>query len=193
MLREGKYHYQHLDPVFVSGLIAESAQERRAMAELFYHQELKRSAQLTAFIAAYGDVGRNVRGDNPIVSTDRLSGVYGRDITQWREASASVTPVVGDRLTTFVNKSCGDTCKSAFLDYLSRIGGDLPIGIAIDVYFIGYSEKEISEWAASIQLSPEAVKAGTVTLNFDDRYELFQSPALPAFYLVRDNRVLGQL
>ena len=192
MDKEGKYFYEHLDPVFVSGLIADTPQEREVFAKLFYQQELKRAAQLIAFNDVYRRVGKAARGDNPIVSTEKLSRTYGRDISQWRPPT--IKPQTGDRITYFVNKDCGQPCAARFKYYLSAIGDKYPVGTSIDVYFIDFDRKEIENWASDVNLNPGAVKAGTVTLNFDDRYKkVFGSPSLPAAFLVRNNQVLGQL
>ncbi|HID51086.1 MAG TPA: hypothetical protein EYP41_03490 [Anaerolineae bacterium] len=189
---EGKYHYAHMDPLFVSGLIAETEQERKQFAERFYNQELRRQANFLKFNDLFRAHGKKVRGDNPVVSIDKLSQLYNRDLRKWR--TPAVKPQMGDRITYFVDKSCGQPCSQRFKYYLSQIGGKYPVGTAIDVYFIGYERKEIESWARSVNINPDAVKAGTVTLNFDDRYEkVFGAPGLPAAFLVRNNQVLGKL
>ena len=192
MEKEGKYHYAHLDPVFVSGLIAENEQDRKQLAELYYQQELRRRMGFDKFNEYYRAYGKKVRGNQSIISVEKLSQLYGRDIRQWRAPSKQ--PQAGDRITYFVNKDCGQPCVSSFQYHLQAIGGKYPVGTSIDVYFIGFDRKEIEAWAKSVNLNPGAVKAGTVTLNFDDRYEkVFNSPVLPAAFLVRNNQVLGQL
>ncbi|MCF6231104.1 MAG: hypothetical protein L3J62_10040 [Gammaproteobacteria bacterium] len=189
MEEEGRFFYEHLDPVFVSGLIAKTQIERQQIAQLYAEQELERTTRLIAFQDDFTRAMKHLGADQNMLSIDKMRDLFGD-----QSGAPSEKPRSGDRIALFVSIQCGDRCENVFNSHYQRLDKTYPANISIDVYFVGkHSDAQIQGWAKQLDLNPDLVKSGRITLNHDDRYELFGRPLLPAAFLVRGSKVVGSL
>ena len=187
----GNYFYSHLDPVFVSGIIAKTDIERRQIAELYARQELERTRRLIAFQDEFTKAMKRMGADHNVLSVAKMREMFG-DMES--VSAANEQPRSGDRIVLFVSSSCGSRCKSEFRYHYKKLGKQYPAGVALDVYFVGkHTDTQIQSWARGLKINPGLVKSGRVTLNHDDRYRSFGEPPLPAAFLVRGREVVGKL
>ncbi|RUM93767.1 MAG: TIGR03759 family integrating conjugative element protein [Thiothrix sp.] len=188
MDQTGKYFYKHLDPVFVSGLISSTEEERKALADLYAQQEYDRTQKLISFDRAYRAAFKKRYKDYPMFNLDN------RAVKKGAQSSTRLPDVEPtDRITLFVKTNCAD-CEAEFLKHYKGLGKRYPAGVALDVYFVGdTTDKDIRAWAKRLQVRAEAVVAGTVTLSHDDRHSMFGAPKLPSAFLMRGNQVVGAL
>jgi len=188
MDQTGKYFYEHLDPVFVSGLISTTEEERKALADLYAQQEYDRTQKLLDFDRAYRTAFKERYKDYPMFNLDNRAVKKGDQSTT---RLPDVEPT--DRVTLFVKTNCAD-CEAEFLKHYKGLGKRYPAGVALDVYFVGdATDEDLRAWAKRLQVNAEAVVAGTVTLSHDDRHAMFGAPKLPSAFLMRDNQVMGAL
>ena len=94
----------------------------------------------------------------------------------------------------FVSDECSNKCELSFQRHYRGLGTRYPLGVSLDVYFVGdYTDEAIQDWAKRLEVNPDSVRTGAVTLNHDDRYTLFDKPKLPAAFLIRGGQVVDKL
>ncbi|HFD80626.1 MAG TPA: TIGR03759 family integrating conjugative element protein [Gammaproteobacteria bacterium] len=188
MAVEGRYFYEQLDPVFVAGLIAETDAERAQLAELYARQEYERNRRLIAFNDAFEMAANRLYGHMEKLSLDKLYAKYGGG-----ELPPIRSPIQsGDRIVLFVKRNC-DACRAETRKRYAALKR-YP-GVTLDIYFVDSpSDTDIQRWAHDLNISVDAVRQRTVTLNRDTtRYTEYGSPKLPTTYLLRNHRIIGSL
>lgn len=185
MKGEGKYHYQHLDPVFVLGMISSTEVKKDEYAAKYAQQEFARTARLIEFDNRYSAKANELFGQLDTNTVGDPSGFSSRD-------KSDADLVFGDRITMFVDTDC-PTCSDYFNRYQSKY--TVATGVSIDLFFVGsnITDSSIRKWAFDNGIVPEDVTNNRITLNHDDRYELFGKPEIPSAYHLRDDRVLGAI
>ncbi len=192
MAQTGKYFYKHLDPVFVSGLIAESDAERLKLADLYNQQEYARVQQLVAFQTTAAIAFKQRYGDEPVMSLDKLYALVNQPHPQRAAQAPPPSPTFGDRIALFIDNTCRRACDRAFRRHYNVVRNRQ--GISLDIYFVGKTTDDaIQNWARRLKIDPKLVLTRVITLNHDDRHALFGAPRVPAAFLVRQNAVVGQL
>ena len=191
MEQEGRYFYDHLDPVFVAGLIAETDIERRQLAELYARQELERTRRLIAFQDDFTRAMKRLGADRMILSVAKMKELFG---DSGKALAMDEQPKPGDRIALFVSSACGSRCEGVFSYHYRKLSKDYPANVSLDVYFVGkHTNAQIQGWARRLKIDRKLVQSGKVTLNHDDRYKDFGEPPLPAAFLVRGRQVVGRL
>ncbi len=187
----GHFFYEHLDPVFVSGLIAETDIERRQLAELYASQEMERTRRLVAFQDEFTKAMKRLGADQMMLSVAKMRALFGdQDNTLTKDEQLRS----GDRIALFLSVECGSRCENVFRNHYKGLGKRYPTNVALDVYFVGeHTDAQIQDWARRLGVNRKLVQSGRVTLNHDDRYQLFGKPPLPAAFLVRGREVVGKL
>lgn len=183
MKGEAKYHWSHLDPVFVLGLNAESSFERTRFAEIYAKQEYNRTAQLLAFNNEYVAQMERLYGGESLIdkrkilpkskSKDKFSSMHFRDTT------------FGDKLILFMKKDCV-RCD----DIYRRLKHVTMIGVSRNLYFVGeYKDEDIVMWGKRMDISPDVVRGGMITLNHDrGEYAAYGSPTIPNAFILRGSQ-----
>jgi len=186
---EGKYHFEHLDPVFVMGILSTAEKDRKRYAELFATQEHSRNDRLIKFERQFRESFRELYGPLKPFSEDFMASAHGVPLNQ---ASHPTSVKFGDRLTLFVNLGC-QACSDAFDTAQDHRKNNA--GTSIDIYFVGndVTDEQIQLWAVENQIDPIDVADKVITLNHDDRYEHFGQPAIPSTWIVRGSSVVGEL
>lgn len=180
MLGEGKYYWDHLDPIFVLGLYARTDEERERYAERIAVQEYTLIERLTRLNQSYLPVFKRMYGHEPVIDIKKFNAFYGIDKTSRPAAkNTGFADSMGDRYVLFVSPGC-----SGCDDYYRKIELQQEFGTSLDIYFIGANDEQIMAWAKSVNLDPAKVKRGSVTLNHDEgTYARYNRPPLPsAFY-----------
>jgi len=195
MRGEGKYHYQHLDPVFVMGMITDTEQDKDRYAQLYVQQEFSRTTRLIDFDERYRKQFNSMFGPlkpHKGKGDEHVSLISQSDALEQRSKRSFKPVEYGDRITVFVGADC-KTCANHFHGLLNRF---LTVqGVSIDLFFVGQniSDNMIREWAKANGIRPSDVQAGKVTLNHDDRYQSFGNPGIPSSYHVRQETILGKI
>ena len=183
MRGEGKYHYQHLDPVFVLGMVAKTDEKKNEFAQKYAQQEFARTARLLDFQERYNEEFNTLFGPLNTHKVANTTGFSGSN-------KSTEAPIFGDRITVFISTECSE-CAVLFkkLQSTYKTGS----GVSIDLFFVGenITDDNIRQWAFNKGILPEDVKHNRITLNHDDRYAAFGSPAIPSAYHVRSDKILG--
>lgn len=189
MEMEGRYFYQHLDPVFVSGLIAETEAERQRLAERYAEQEFERNKRLIAFNDAFESAFNRKYGHLDKLSVEKYYQKYGGG-----ELQPIASPIqAGDHIAVFVKRDC-TRCDAAISKHYAALKHH-PEGVKLDIFFVDSpSDVDIQRWARQLNIGIDTVRQRTVTLNRDTaRYQEYGSPELPTVYLLRNREVIGSL
>jgi integrating conjugative element protein (TIGR03759 family) len=187
MKGEGRYHWSHLDPVWVLAIYAQSNAERDRFARLAARQEYERNRKLIQFKDAYVAAFQSMYGHVPIMDLDAMQSRY-----QERMLDASIsshdqslrnikqpTDIKGDRMVLFMATNGCPSCDAVFMQ-LSR---QQTPGVALDVHFIGDTQSNISTWAKRMGIDPSDIEGGHITLNNGSAmYAQYGNPNLPAAY-----------
>lgn len=171
---EGQHHWNNVDPLVVLGIYSQDADERKRYARKVATREHELQAMFIAFNRDYLQAFDDLYGDEKIID---LSSVplfqKGRIQSQITDNSS-----VGDRYILFVSTKCRQ-CEP----YLLSLRKNQKLGTVIDVYFIGGNKEEIGLWARRLNIQPQEVSNGNITLNIDNgMYASYQRPSLPAAY-----------
>lgn len=187
MKGEGRYHWSHLDPVWVLALYAEGDAERQRYARLAASQEYERTRKLLLFKDAYVEAFQQMYGQEPIMDLDGFRSRY--QSRQWTASLhekdnpvRSVEPLSdsgGDRMVLFISTNGCPGCDALFMELSKR---QTP-GVVLDLHFIGDSESNITAWAKRMGIEPADIEAGHITLNNGSAmYAKYGNPSLPAAY-----------
>ncbi|MDX1656621.1 MAG: TIGR03759 family integrating conjugative element protein, partial [Candidatus Competibacteraceae bacterium] len=151
-----------LDPIWVLGIHARSAVERRRFAEMAVEQERARVAGELAFQRAYDEAWDRLYPDRVLVDVARLV----RSARQSGESSglaAMPEMLPGDRLLLFLTpgcEACGQLARRLVDWVLAAKGG-------LDLYLLDTDAQGVQDWARSLRLPPGPIGEGKVTLNLD--------------------------
>jgi len=187
MKGEGRYHWSHLDPVWVLALYAESDAERQRYARLAASQEYERTRKLLLFKDAYVEAFQQMYGHEPIMDLEGFRSRYqSRQLTasihEKGKPLHSVQPLSdhgGDRMVLFMSTNACPGCDALFIELSKR---QTP-GVVLDLHFIGDSESNIAAWAKRMGIEPADIEAGHITLNSGaTMYAKYGNPSLPAAY-----------
>jgi integrating conjugative element protein (TIGR03759 family) len=185
---EGQYHWNNVDPLVVLGIYAEDADERRRYARKVAEREYELQSMFIAFNRDYMQAFDDLYGDEKII--DLSSVPLFRDRENQSATHADNNSSVGDRYVLFVSTKCR-SCEP----YFQSLRSNQKIGTVIDVHFVGDSKKEIGQWAKRLNIRPQDVSNGSITLNIDSgMYASYQRPSLPAaFYFDQQTQSVEQL
>lgn len=190
MQGEGKFHYEHLDPVFVLGIMAKTPQERKRFADLYASQEYSRNERVISFEREFRESLQGLYGPLRPFDPQFMAAIRGESGAISKTTQQGVQ--IGDALTMFVSTDCSQ-CESA-LSRALQIRKSKP-GMSLDIYFVGesVSDEDIRQWAISHNIPESEVAQQSITLNHDDRYNHFGKPGIPSTWIVRGNSVVGEL
>ena len=145
----------NISPIEVLGIHARTEAERQDYAARWAKLMREDVGRILAFQRAYDEAGRRLFPEEKLIAEavmpiDKLGAVG---------LSAQ------DRLLFFTNPNCAgcDTVLRSILRDVDRVDG-------IDIYLRGIADGDtgsVRAWAAQRGISPESVKRGRVTLNFD--------------------------
>ncbi|MGO3130326.1 MAG: TIGR03759 family integrating conjugative element protein [Alcaligenes sp.] len=138
----------NLDPLSALGVEARSDDERRRYAELQVQAESRRVKKLLAYQGAYDDAWRRL---HPGVQRVSLP-----------DATPGGMSIAGSgRVAIFVKDECA-LCAS-FVQRLQTAGTEF------DLYMVGSRQDDarIRDLAKRMQIDPDQVRSGTITLNHD--------------------------
>ncbi len=184
MKGEAKYHWSHLDPVFVLGLNAKSPHERSRFAAIYARQEYTRTAQLLAFNNEYLKQMERLYGNEPLMDLSQITPSASAN-----NAFPKLTirdAQYGDKVILFVKDECVQC------DRLYKKIATIPlIGISRNVFFVGdYADEDIIKWGRRMNITPEIVQGGIITLNHDrGEYDAYGKPTLPNAFIYRAGNV----
>jgi integrating conjugative element protein (TIGR03759 family) len=187
MKGEGRYHWSHLDPVWVLAIDAQSDAERDRYASLAAEQEYERNRKLFLFKDAYVEAFQSKYAHIPIMDLQALEEKFKK-----RQMKASIDgpgqslldiaqPIntEGDRMVLFMATNGCPACDGAFMKLMQQ---QTP-GVTLDLHFIGDTKSNITTWAKRMGIDPADIKEGRITLNNKtDMYAQYGSPNLPAAY-----------
>ncbi len=172
---KGKYLYKDLDPVTVLGLTARTDAERDRYAETLAKQEFANTRALVLLDQAYNRAFSRLYGHIPVVDPSQIN--QARAVLN-TVSTSKVRGKPGDRYIVFASTDCAACDRK-----VSSVLSELMIGVSIDVHFNGDTRKAITEWAARMKISPDAVANGKITLNPNSElYAKFGNPNPPALY-----------
>lgn len=145
----------NISPIEVLGIHANDQQERREYAERWaqlMHEDVER---VLAFQRAYDEAIRRLYPNEQLIA----------DGTAAAGTRVDSTLTIRDRILLFVRPNCPpcDAVLADALKQLDRIAG-------VDVYLSQVDTGDpsaVRTWAAAHGISPESVKRGRVTLNFE--------------------------
>jgi integrating conjugative element protein (TIGR03759 family) len=187
MKGEGRYHWSHLDPVWVLAIDAQSEAERNRYAALAAEQEYERNRKLFLFKDAYVEAFQSKYAHIPLMDLDAFEKRY-----KERQMKAAIDspeqslldiaqPIntKGDRMVLFMATNGCPACDGAFMKLMQQQTS----GVALDLHFIGDTKSNITTWAKRMGIDPADIKDGRITLNNNtDMYAQYGNPNLPAAY-----------
>lgn len=213
MTVEGRYFYNHLDPVMVLGLIETDPTQRARYAEKYLLAERNRIAQQTSFAQLVANVQLRRFGLEAPVDFSKLPQAAnapdylaaraqgdGADPTVARASDPATppapppTPQAGDAVDLLVTPSCQAPCYTQLSAILA-----MP-GVRVRVYGRGFTDTHalttwLSQWPGA-GLDPAAKAAATARIE-PRRYDpvIFDGYALtpPLALLRRQGAVIGTL
>ena len=172
---KGKYLYKDLDPVTVLGLTARTDAERDRYAELLAKQEFANTRALVLLDQAYNRAFTRLYGHIPVVNPNKINKAKAALNTV---STSKVRGKPGDRYIVFASTDCAACDRK-----ISSVLRELMIGVSIDIHFNGDTRKAITNWATRMNISPDAVANGKITLNPNSElYAKFGNPKPPALY-----------
>lgn len=185
---EGQYHWNNVDPLVVLGIYAEDDHERKRLAKKVAKREYELQSMFIAFNRDYSAAFHELFGDGKIIDLSTVSLFQNRN--DQSTVNADTNSSVGDRYVLFVSTKC-HSCEP----YFQSLRSNQKIGTVIDVHFVGDSKKEIGQWAKRLNIRPQDVSNGSITLNIDSgMYASYQRPSLPAaFYFDQQTQSVEQL
>lgn len=147
---------RQISPLEVLGIHARTNSERERYARRWAELMVADAERVLAFQRAYDIAVQDLLNDQPLI-----------DLTQLPPRVSTLPELVAtDRLAVFVGRNCVvcDQVVARALQSLKGIDG-------IDFYFTDLQkgeESQLHRWAGSHRIPPEVVRAGRITLNFDD-------------------------
>ncbi len=198
MKGEGRFHWSHLDPVWVLSIYAESDAERLRYARLAARQEHERTRKLLQFKDAYVAAFQSMYGHEPIMDLEGFQARYrerqmNAAVSDTGQAAPSIkgsASTQGDRMVLFMATNGCPTCDALFM----RLSKQQTPGVVLDVHFVGDTETNITAWAKRMGIEPADIQDGHITLNNGSAmYAQYGNPSLPAAYYfdASDNQVLS--
>ncbi len=164
MTGEAGLHYRHLEPAFVLGIYSDTEADREKYAEIYYRQEKARLARLFAFNRAYMRHATEIDGDKRLINTVQVAERKAQLEIAPKPLSAGVSlSATNDRHVVFVKRNCSlcDTAVKRLVDARRRF----------EIYYSGADKAdEIRNWASVLNIPPERVKSGDISLNFDQGF-----------------------
>jgi len=185
---EGQYHWKNVDPIVVLGIYAKDTEERKRYARQVAMREYRLQDMFITFNRDYSVAFHELFGDGKIIDLSTVSLFQNRN--DQSTVNADTNSSVGDRYVLFVSTKCR-SCEP----YFQSLRSNQKIGTVIDVHFVGDSKKEIGQWAKRLNIRPQDVSNGSITLNIDSgMYASYQRPSLPAaFYFDQQTQSVEQL
>nr|WP_298411650.1 TIGR03759 family integrating conjugative element protein [uncultured Halomonas sp.] len=146
----------NLDPLTALGLEARSEAERQKYAEQLVKTERQRVEAELAFQRAYDAAWQRLYPDDMPINAFSTKG--GVDATQSIFGGNPETPL--QRLNVVVALEDCARCDAT----VTRL---LRSGTAMDIWIVdsGGDDRRIRQWAATLGIAPERVRAGDITLN----------------------------
>jgi integrating conjugative element protein (TIGR03759 family) len=187
MKGEGRYHWSHLDPVWVLAINAKSNNERNRFARLAAKQEFVRVDKLMQFKNAYVTAFKSMYGDMPLMDLEAFKARH-QDSRLKKSANDQKSSMLninqsseynGDRMVLFMAINGCPSCDAAFI----KLSQQQTPGVTLDVHFVGDTQSDISTWAKGMGIEPSHIEGGFITLNNDSTmYAQYGNPDLPAAY-----------
>ena len=147
---------RQISPLEILGLHARTEAERERYAQRWAALMIADAERILLFQRAYDEAVRKLLGDQPLI-----------DITKLQPRTSSIPLLLqADRLVVFVSLDCL-TCE----EVLSRALRTAPQIAGVDVYFAGLRDGDqplLTRWARVHGIPSSEVRAGRITLNFDE-------------------------
>lgn len=152
------------DPTFVLGIHARNAQERQRFAELQARHEFRRLQRELSFENAYTQAFHRLYPSMPVVDYElikqnRVRNALFNNVPDDDPFARQFLPT--DRLVLFVEQSC-TRCTQFYQAAISLIGSE---NVNVDLFFLGFSDAQIQQWARDMNVPRELYEQQKIKLN----------------------------
>jgi integrating conjugative element protein (TIGR03759 family) len=186
MKGEGRFHWSHLDPVWVLTIYAESEAERQRFARLAAKQEYERTNKMRLAGRAYVDNFQDMYGSEPLIDLEDFKSRYQerrnkKAMALIKDGHPDVNKELnaGDRIVLFLSTKGCPACNNRF----QKLSGLQKPGISLDLHFIGDTTDAVHAWAQKMGIAPSDIEGRHITLNTDrEMYQRYGTPPLPAAF-----------
>ena len=199
MALEGHYHYAHLDPVMVLGLISTDIDDRRRYAERYVQAERQRIQQQTTFAQLIAAAQLNLYGPEPLFDFSKLpqapsSPGYLKARTaglgKGQGDANDLTPRPGDVIELLIGADCTTPCQTLLNQALETPD------VTIHLYGRGFTDANaLAQWlitaAEHHPMFPAALER--IQLKGDDPLLFPADTEWPRAQLRRNGLVIGTL
>lgn len=156
------------DPTFVLGLHAKTTADRRRYAELQVMVEMDRASKALAFDQAYTDAFQRLFPNTDVINLDKRTAQrlgqssFGDNSPNLPFLSNQSSFRPADRMVLFVEKDCNQ-CLAHYKQALSVL--KTVSNTNLDLFFIGFSNTEIQQWAETQAVPLDMFNAKRILLN----------------------------
>lgn len=185
MATEGQYFWRDLDPITVLGLNARNTTERNRFAELLAKQEFNNATKIILLDRAYDKAFKKLYGSIPVIDTSMLAASKTNNTLNSLSKNETLSfSNLGDRYIVFINTKCTQ-CDAKVI----RLMKILTAGVTLDLHFKNDTRAEITKWASKMDISPNDVELGVITLNPNSNlYKKFSDPRQPSAYFFDNDK-----
>jgi len=164
----GRLSDARITPIEVLGIEAKTPAERRKYAESWVRLIEADTAKVLEFSNAVNDAWARLHPATPMIDRDRINRLRARAGSKYQSIPKSIDSLMlNGRLLVFTRDNCG-SCNENVKSLVARAAAGEFKGV--DLYLLDASpsdQSRIQAWARSVGVPASAVRARTVTLNFD--------------------------
>ena len=190
---DAKFQFKNASPLRVLGMYSNNKIEREKYAVMQVKDEYNRLDRYLKFDKLYKLKRIELLWGKPIFDkefeAEQKALISSLEMRDKLRGGLDSPLQLGDVIVLFLDPRNGDSTERYTWAESLR---NQTVGAKLDIYFVGYSDGDISEWARSNRINPNLVNRSIITLNRDEGYaerlgiDTFDN----SLYVIRNNSLV---